>query len=232
MTELTWNSQSTRSFLSTWLLLPKSLFLLLLLNVAFAFPATDAVGFQGYQNGTSTLRRPFLTLPDTSTSLKTASSKPVEASPSQTVSPTPAVSSQNREIPTQHTLSSSEPTAIYVQPTPPTSHPQPTTVQAATDLEARLNLQAFTGSLGGISAPAIILSSAKDRPFGVLNDSYSDFVSASDGACSVQLTLCLQAVNEKPGLVVKNVHSNSAFSASDCNTQKSKSQSWRMPLTE
>ncbi|KAK3336190.1 hypothetical protein B0T19DRAFT_31963 [Cercophora scortea] len=61
------------------------------------------------------------------------------------------------------------------------------------------NLQAFTGSLGGIKASAITNSGDPKRPFGVDGDTFPDFQTAANRACDNQKNACAQAANNKSG---------------------------------
>jgi hypothetical protein len=52
------------------------------------------------------------------------------------------------------------------------------------------NLQFFTGSLGGIKAPAIVQSNDQQRPFSVMGDTFPDYMTAAGRSCSVQNNDC------------------------------------------
>ncbi|RYP46892.1 hypothetical protein DL768_006989 [Monosporascus sp. mg162] len=73
------------------------------------------------------------------------------------------------------------------------------------------NLQAFTGALGGFSAPAISQSPDPERPFEVDGDTFTDYQSAVNRACDNQKNECAQAANANRGAV--------DFAVSDCDRQ-------------
>lgn len=52
------------------------------------------------------------------------------------------------------------------------------------------NLQTFTGKLGGVEAPAIVMSSVQERPFSVQGDTFPDFQTAGSRSCDRQHTGC------------------------------------------
>ncbi|KAK3693778.1 hypothetical protein B0T22DRAFT_50898 [Podospora appendiculata] len=73
-----------------------------------------------------------------------------------------------------------------------------------------VNLQTFTGSLGGIKASAITNSGDPKRPFGVDGDTFPDFETAATRACDNQKNECAQAANNKTG----------SFAVGDCDKQQ------------
>ncbi|KAH6697551.1 hypothetical protein F5X68DRAFT_272446 [Plectosphaerella plurivora] len=76
------------------------------------------------------------------------------------------------------------------------------------------NLQFFTGSVGGASAPAISKSSNPDRPFQVEGDTFPDFNTAADRACDTQKNACAEAANN-----------GGSHQVSDCDQQNDKCKS-------
>ncbi|RYP70786.1 hypothetical protein DL769_004849 [Monosporascus sp. CRB-8-3] len=73
------------------------------------------------------------------------------------------------------------------------------------------NLQAFTGALGGFSAPAISQSPDPERPFEVDGDTFTDYQSAVNRACDNQKNECARAANANRDAV--------DFAVSDCDRQ-------------
>ncbi|RYP02875.1 hypothetical protein DL764_005531 [Monosporascus ibericus] len=73
------------------------------------------------------------------------------------------------------------------------------------------NLQAFTGALGGFSAPAISQSPDPERPFEVDGDTFTDYQSAVNRACDNQKNECARAANANRDAV--------EFAVSDCDRQ-------------
>jgi hypothetical protein len=107
-------------------------------------------------------------------------------------------------------------------------------VHANAHLESSLNLQAYAGALGGFSAPAIISSGAKDKPYQVLNDQYvcctlreraccanqsiqTDFAAASSKACDIQLDECQKAAQNSTTAMNSK---RAIFNVMDCDAQK------------
>ncbi|POS74658.1 hypothetical protein DHEL01_v206951 [Diaporthe helianthi] len=72
------------------------------------------------------------------------------------------------------------------------------------------NLQAFTGSLGGIKADAVTNSGNLERPFEVDGDTFPDFNSAAERSCDNQKNKCAQLANSGGG---------AGFEVPDCDQQ-------------
>ncbi|KAJ9155263.1 hypothetical protein NKR23_g1742 [Pleurostoma richardsiae] len=77
------------------------------------------------------------------------------------------------------------------------------------------NLQAFTGALGGATAPAITKSDDSDRPFEVDGDTFTDFATAANRACDNQHNTCAELSNNK----------TADFPVSDCDQQSDECKS-------
>ncbi|KAL2122064.1 hypothetical protein VTJ04DRAFT_2519 [Mycothermus thermophilus] len=75
--------------------------------------------------------------------------------------------------------------------------------------DGRLNLQTFTGALGGAAASAIIKSNDPERPFEVDGDTFNDFESAANRACDNQKNRCANLANNGGG----------DFKVGDCDVQ-------------
>ncbi|SPQ19615.1 f587c4b2-5b37-4028-a1a5-ad56ecb54262 [Thermothielavioides terrestris] len=81
--------------------------------------------------------------------------------------------------------------------------------------QGRVNLQAFTGALGGAKAPAITNSGDPQRPFEVDGDTFTDFESASNRACDNQKNVCADIANNGTG----------SFTVGDCDQQNQQCKS-------
>ncbi|KAF2672589.1 hypothetical protein BT63DRAFT_131398 [Microthyrium microscopicum] len=97
-----------------------------------------------------------------------------------------------------------------------------------------LDLQSFTGALGGVKAPSITMSGVSSQPFAVEKMTFGDFTTASMKTCEMQRTMCQQAAGRegtqptgsaKTSAKPKSgVGPNTAFDASDCDTQLTQCQ--------
>ncbi|KAK1758503.1 hypothetical protein QBC47DRAFT_143217 [Echria macrotheca] len=79
------------------------------------------------------------------------------------------------------------------------------------------NLQAFTGSLGGVRASAITKSSDPGREFEVDGDTFSDFETAANRACDNQFNKCADVANS----------GNAGFKVGDCDKQNVQCKSFQ-----
>ncbi|KAK3310274.1 uncharacterized protein B0T15DRAFT_31637 [Chaetomium strumarium] len=75
--------------------------------------------------------------------------------------------------------------------------------------QSRTNLQAFTGALGGATAPSITNSNDPQRPFEVDGDTFTDYESAANRACDNQKNVCADMANNGTG----------SFKVGDCDRQ-------------
>lgn len=74
--------------------------------------------------------------------------------------------------------------------------------------QAAQNLQAFSGTLGGVQASAITNSGNPERPFSVDGDTFNDFRTAADRSCDNQKNNCAEIAN-----------SGGPFKVGDCDKQ-------------
>ncbi|ORY67405.1 uncharacterized protein BCR38DRAFT_483022 [Pseudomassariella vexata] len=73
----------------------------------------------------------------------------------------------------------------------------------------QVNLQTFTGALGGPTAPMITKSQDFNRPFQVDDDTFPDFQSAAQRSCDSQKNACAEVSNNEGG----------NFEVADCEKQ-------------
>ncbi|EMR62352.1 hypothetical protein UCREL1_10703 [Eutypa lata UCREL1] len=77
--------------------------------------------------------------------------------------------------------------------------------------QSTLNLQTFTGALGGFAAAAISQSSDPERPFEVDGETFTDSLSAVNRACDNQFQECQQEANAN--------QDTAGFAVGDCDVQ-------------
>ncbi|KAF2420565.1 hypothetical protein EJ08DRAFT_673168 [Tothia fuscella] len=87
-------------------------------------------------------------------------------------------------------------------------HLQPISTRKMLTTVRRQDLQTFDGKLGGVEAPAIVMSNTKDRPFSVQGDTFPDFQTAAQRTCDKQHTGCSNAANNDGGGKGKRARQN------------------------
>ncbi|KFZ04812.1 hypothetical protein V501_08938 [Pseudogymnoascus sp. VKM F-4519 (FW-2642)] len=79
-------------------------------------------------------------------------------------------------------------------------------------MEADIQIQTFTGALGGAAAEPITSTNDQNRPFEVAGDTFTDFKSAASRTCDNQKNACAKIANSGGN--------SNGLQVSDCDKQR------------
>lgn len=74
----------------------------------------------------------------------------------------------------------------------------------------KINMQTFSGALGGVGAEAVTATGDADRPYAVGGDTFTDLAGAAGRSCDDQMNGCADVANSDSG---------GGFSVGDCEAQ-------------